>query len=93
MGYSEPEVLAYLKETITNPKARAGLTVETLEALTHIPHRESTSAPSWALGDFTQQEAHSQPLDPVEPLKTAEEQHQLASEWLPKVRAQVKART
>ena len=93
MGYSEPEVLAHLKETITNPNARAGLTVETLEALAQIPHRESNTAPHTA----TKAEQQAQELEEVwgtqgEPQEQIDQFEENSQEWIATIRADLNKR-
>lgn len=94
MGYSEPEVLAHLKEAITNPKARAGLTVETLEALTQIPHRESNTAPHTA----TKAEQQAQELEEVwgsqgEPQEQIDQFEENSREWIAAIRSDLNKRS
>lgn len=87
MGYSEPEVLAYLKETITNPKARAGLTVETLEALSQIPHRESSTAAHTATKAEQQAQELEEVWGTVEPQEQADQYEENSQKYIAKMKA------
>jgi hypothetical protein len=87
MGYSEPEVLAYLKETITNPKARAGLTVETLEALSQIPHRESSTAAHTATKAEQQAQELKEVWGTVEPQEQADQYEENSQKYIAKMKA------
>jgi len=92
MGYSEPEVLAHLKETITNPKARAGLTVETLEALAQIPHRESNTATETATKAEQQAQELEEVWGTVEPQEQADQFEENSQEWIATIRADLNKR-